>query len=75
MTLDEAMQWLASKGGKVHMVRRTADDNYYQVVIPPHRSVMIGVAHHGRTDVEPSDPNFEQAFIQMVEDIRPKVGA
>ena len=33
MTLDEAMQWLASKGGKVHLVKRGADDNYYQVVL------------------------------------------
>ena len=35
---------------------------------------MIGIAHHGKPDVDPSDPDFEQAFIQMVESIRLKVG-
>ncbi len=74
MTLEEAMQWLASKGGKVHVVRRTSDHDYFQVVIGPHRSAMIGVEHHGRVDVPTSDPEFERAFIQMVEDIQQKVG-
>lgn len=73
MTLDEAMQWLASKGGKVHLVRRSEDHNYYQAVVLPHRSIAVGVEHHGATDVAPTDPDFERAFVQMVEDVRRKV--
>jgi hypothetical protein len=75
MMLDEAMEWLAANGGKVHLVRRTEAHNYYQIVIYPHRSIMIGVEHHGCVDVEPTEPDFERAFVALAEDIRSKVDA
>ena len=75
MTLDEAMRWLASHGGKVHVVRRTADRDFFQVVVAPHHSDIIGVQHHGGMNVRTDDPEFHRAFIQMVESVRQKVGA
>ncbi len=75
MSLDEAMQWLATRRGNVQLVRRNERHEFYEVVVASCRSHAAAIEHHGRVDPPTDDPAFHEIFVRLVENVKHKLDA
>ncbi|HEX7600965.1 MAG TPA: hypothetical protein VF316_05140 [Polyangiaceae bacterium] len=73
MNLADARRWFVANGGNVRMIGRTADHAIFQIEVGPHVSAGLGVEHGGRQHIPESDPQFQKAFVQMVESLEAKI--
>lgn len=73
MQFADARKWFEANDGGLRVMQRTTDAIIYQIVIGPHVSDGIGIGHRGRQAIPESDPDFQRAFVRMVESVKAKV--
>ena len=73
MTFSEAKKWVSTNNGSVRKMSRTADHIYFQIAIGPHVSDGVGVEHGGRQSILESDPEYQKAFVLMVQSLKAKI--